>query len=953
MGKSKAAKVQVPECRYGAACTRKDCVFRHPPKKAAAQAPAKSDKVCFAFVAGKCVFGRQCRDNHPDEDSCRTIRERYQKIDCQWGRDCRTDGCLYQHPSDEQVGPALVVDPPKRQPTVFAEGPTIIPHFAGSGDELRKSREHQQVIIPKAVAQAEDLRDASAFEIPDPFERFFAVNARNTGTLSASLLDLHFQSPQTFVPLLDEALPERLHMFPQGVWILAGTGQQSTQRSQHHGVSLFDAVRDYLVRRRYDFAIGQGSEGQQRCAFLVQSSLNRRREDPLDGVKAAILCGLPGSGKSSVAETLLKKSSRYACVSQEDTRGAAACDEAFRQALAKKSCGSWWWNEAFSPETHYLAIPLRVAALTFLGQYSGIEIPRTGFVHATLAFQPTTLDLRAHLGRAYRVSFRCHVILEATVAQHTGEVVEAVMCTARSCDVGARGRAVPLFVALTPARALVRHMQVLNAVPADKRILANSTLGSFRIRQVVDLQGSADRLGLCLLMNKSGPAQDVPALVSFDAASVVGATGGARSCGNDWTEVGDAALASLDPLVVLEDVGGDSDDEWRALTAQRCETLGMVPPHIQICRPKGRAETKFEQWMRLHPRYLLHFAADEADVALWVRDGCAALRPCGGVALPRRSFEAVLPRVILLDTRSALTQEERRRWVHVGGLQLHEVVVVYVDVPEMECVHRVLQRGPRHQGTRAPSFSDVSAFVHSLSEKLEIPCEREGFREIIRLKAGGGGPAVSDAMLTAAGEGLVRRWEARGEREIPEFDQMVQQSDEDNEAAPPPLATLDQWIEAEGCARRVPLWGVQVGSPVDSTAVAMPEYPEVSQDCHLRGRVGWAKIPEEGGASVPPQRGRWAQEQLPGGCGNSRARGTAPSSTISVERRREGVVHEAEDEINTAQDEQQQEQLAAMLRCMGFDEEPSHQAALRAGGNLNLAVQAALQSREDALAQGG
>lgn len=92
MGRGKA-KVQVPECRYGAACTRRDCVFKHPPKPKTVKnaAPEKSDKVCFAFVAGKCAFGRQCHDKHPDEASCQTIKERYAKIDCQWGRNCRTE----------------------------------------------------------------------------------------------------------------------------------------------------------------------------------------------------------------------------------------------------------------------------------------------------------------------------------------------------------------------------------------------------------------------------------------------------------------------------------------------------------------------------------------------------------------------------------------------------------------------------------------------------------------------------------------------------------------------------------------------------------------------------------------------------------------------------------------------------------------------------------------------
>lgn len=132
MGKSNASKVQVPECRYGAACTRKDCVFRHPPKPAKSAPPKKSDKVCFAFVAGRCAFGRQCHDRHPDQESCRTIKDRYNKIDCQWGHQCRTDGCLYRHPSDEPAGPALVQSPPKPQPAVFAAGPKIQPQPQGA-----------------------------------------------------------------------------------------------------------------------------------------------------------------------------------------------------------------------------------------------------------------------------------------------------------------------------------------------------------------------------------------------------------------------------------------------------------------------------------------------------------------------------------------------------------------------------------------------------------------------------------------------------------------------------------------------------------------------------------------------------------------------------------------------------------------------------------------------------
>ena len=62
---------------------------------------AKRQKVCFAFLTGKCALGRQCHGVRPDEETCRTIFERYSKTDCQWGQICTTKGCLFRHPTNE------------------------------------------------------------------------------------------------------------------------------------------------------------------------------------------------------------------------------------------------------------------------------------------------------------------------------------------------------------------------------------------------------------------------------------------------------------------------------------------------------------------------------------------------------------------------------------------------------------------------------------------------------------------------------------------------------------------------------------------------------------------------------------------------------------------------------------------------------------------------------------
>ncbi|KAL3915941.1 MAG: hypothetical protein SGPRY_007025 [Prymnesium sp.] len=88
---------QMPMCNYGAACTRRDCVYRHPPKGSESM---RSDEVCKAFLAGACLYGSKCYCIHPDEDEAERLRQKYAGTPCRWGEECRTQHCLYAHPSD-------------------------------------------------------------------------------------------------------------------------------------------------------------------------------------------------------------------------------------------------------------------------------------------------------------------------------------------------------------------------------------------------------------------------------------------------------------------------------------------------------------------------------------------------------------------------------------------------------------------------------------------------------------------------------------------------------------------------------------------------------------------------------------------------------------------------------------------------------------------------------------
>lgn len=90
---------QMPLCAYGAACTRKGCVYRHPPK------PVGSGEVCKPFLAGLCQYGRKCNNVHPDAAEAARLRAKYAAIQCRFGLQCKSMGCLFAHPAPEQQEP--------------------------------------------------------------------------------------------------------------------------------------------------------------------------------------------------------------------------------------------------------------------------------------------------------------------------------------------------------------------------------------------------------------------------------------------------------------------------------------------------------------------------------------------------------------------------------------------------------------------------------------------------------------------------------------------------------------------------------------------------------------------------------------------------------------------------------------------------------------------------------
>lgn len=162
-----------------------------------------------------------------------------------------------------------------------------------------KNKNKRPVAIPKEV-WLPDTANSAYFHIPNPIDRFNAVNdyhkahlstvkiplcfESSNGTVTSkggkvALLDVHFQSAKTITTVLNHFLPKALSANSE-VWLVTGSGQHvgvGHQRREGGGV-LFNAVKRYLEEyeheMRFEFRIGKDTSGGKNKvsggAFLVR-----------------------------------------------------------------------------------------------------------------------------------------------------------------------------------------------------------------------------------------------------------------------------------------------------------------------------------------------------------------------------------------------------------------------------------------------------------------------------------------------------------------------------------------------------------------------------------------------------------------------------------------------------------------------------------------------------------
>lgn len=132
------------------------------------------------------------------------------------------------------------------------------------------------VPIPQDLWKPHEQRNASAFYIADPLERYQAVmsndgvNKKNIN--NNNVIDLHFQSLQTFAVVLDAILPTKLQRGNDRVWIVTGTGHHvGTKTHQKGGGALEAAVLDYVLTQFPCYTVSRGRDRNGKGgALLVQ-----------------------------------------------------------------------------------------------------------------------------------------------------------------------------------------------------------------------------------------------------------------------------------------------------------------------------------------------------------------------------------------------------------------------------------------------------------------------------------------------------------------------------------------------------------------------------------------------------------------------------------------------------------------------------------------------------------
>lgn len=275
-----------PVCRHllGDGCYRADCQYSHD----------VLGHTCIFWLHGRCGKGESCRFLHGFNDKvleeipayeAQQGDEAYAAYEPAYGQGYSGDtygasflangGAASWGPLsslEQNSGYSTVTAAPRSGPplssfaNIASRGCQTNLSFASAGQVPSANAPAPSTVkIPQDLWTAHEHRDASAFYIADPLQRYHQVssNARK------DVIDLHFQSTKSMPDVLAEVLPAKLQTMDQ-VWIITGTGHHvGSKTHQKSGGALEAAVVDWLTDEGYLYARGRDRNGQGGAVLVM------------------------------------------------------------------------------------------------------------------------------------------------------------------------------------------------------------------------------------------------------------------------------------------------------------------------------------------------------------------------------------------------------------------------------------------------------------------------------------------------------------------------------------------------------------------------------------------------------------------------------------------------------------------------------------------------------------
>lgn len=264
-----------PVCRHllHSGCYRSDCSFSHD----------LEGHTCVFWLRGHCNKGTSCPFLHGyNEKWLIQLEEHHQQQAEEYYSSCQEEASSWeQHQHNQSATTQPLATSTHSFANIASQGYNDQTCFQGSAGQSveENSNSHNAKVasmrIPQDVWNPHERRDASAFHIADPMERYYEVSRH---TARQDVVDLHFQSTKTFGMVLREVLPDKLRTATGGgLWIVTGTGHHVGSKTHQKGGGILEsAVQTWLAEEGYEFWKGKDRNGHGGAVFVKQQHQSQR-----------------------------------------------------------------------------------------------------------------------------------------------------------------------------------------------------------------------------------------------------------------------------------------------------------------------------------------------------------------------------------------------------------------------------------------------------------------------------------------------------------------------------------------------------------------------------------------------------------------------------------------------------------------------------------------------------